>query len=216
MNSPLVSIVLPTYNRAKIIGRAIDSVLKQKITDWELIVVDDGSNYSNARLLEKIIKVDKRIKLVRQKNSGLTVARNMGSQVSRGKFIAYLDDDDYYLPNHLDRGISYLKKHPEVAMVYSRVKVIGSAYVPDARNPKKMIHISKCGNPGTFIIRHRILRLIGWWQGNYFGEDYRLRMNLRRKKHKVVKLPSANYVYNRSYSNSITNKIEHRSGGINY
>jgi glycosyltransferase involved in cell wall biosynthesis len=105
----LVSIIMPTYNRADTIKRAIGSVQKQTFTDWELIIVDDGSTDNTAALIEGC---DPRLKLIRQGNQGTAGARNTGLCASSGSYIAFLDSDDEWLPHHLELCVSFLRAFP--------------------------------------------------------------------------------------------------------
>jgi glycosyltransferase involved in cell wall biosynthesis len=107
---PAVSIILPTYNRADSVTRAVDSVLRQTFKDWELLVIDDGSTDGTAAVIEKI--GDDRVVLIRQANRGVSSARNAGLGKSRGEYIAFLDSDDEWLPQNLELKIRYLRDHP--------------------------------------------------------------------------------------------------------
>lgn len=117
-NNPTVSIIIPTYNRARLIGRAIQSVLDQTYQDFELIVVDDGSTDNTGKVIK--IFTDPRIKYVRhEQNKGGSVARNMGIKVARGEFIAFLDSDDEWLPKKLEKQINcFTKCSDSVGAVY--------------------------------------------------------------------------------------------------
>ncbi len=96
----LFSIIIPTFNRAGIIGRAIESVLAQTYPYWELIVIDDGSTDNTREIVQKY--KDKRIKYFYQENKELNGARNKGVELSLGEYIGFLDDDDEYMENHLE------------------------------------------------------------------------------------------------------------------
>jgi glycosyltransferase involved in cell wall biosynthesis len=111
---PEVSIVMPTFNRADTIGRAIDSVRAQTFADWELIIVDDGSTDGTAAAVSGI---DPRIKLQRQENQGCYVARNAGMHNSSGRYITFLDSDDEWLPHFLELTVGFLKASPSDQMV---------------------------------------------------------------------------------------------------
>jgi glycosyltransferase involved in cell wall biosynthesis len=102
---PKVSIILPTYNRADTIMRAIKSAQAQTFQDWELIVVDDGSTDDTAAL---IAGVEPRMVLIRQPNRGFTEARNAGIRAARSPYIAFLDSDDEFLPHHLELCVAFL------------------------------------------------------------------------------------------------------------
>lgn len=98
---PAYSIVVPTYNRAGIIGKTLKSVLNQSFSDFEIIVVDDGSRDSPEQAIAEL--ADQRIRFVRQENAGGGAARNRGIDEARGDYIAFLDSDDIFLPNKLER-----------------------------------------------------------------------------------------------------------------
>jgi len=98
--SPFFSIILPTYNRANFISKAIDSVLTQTLQDFELIIIDDGSTDDTKSTISNYL-TDDRIKYIYQRNQERSVARNNGINHSNGQYICFLDSDDYYLPNHL-------------------------------------------------------------------------------------------------------------------
>src|SRR5262245_49674035 len=96
---PLVSVVMPTYNRADTIQRAIKSVQAQTFADWELIVIDDGSTDDTAAFIDQS---DPRVKVIRQENRGFVGARNRGLSEGIGKYFAFLDSDDEWMPFHLE------------------------------------------------------------------------------------------------------------------
>ena len=114
MNEPRVSIILPTFNRGDVIRRAIDSVLAQSFTDWELVVIDDGSTDGTA---DAVSGIDPRIVVVRQPNSGVYVARNTGLSKARGRLITFLDSDDDWTPYYLELSAGFLERHPDEHVV---------------------------------------------------------------------------------------------------
>lgn len=121
MNStlPIISIVLPTYNRAKTISRAINSVLEQTYQDYEIIIVDDASEDETKGIVKGFR--DEKIRYIQCKqNKGPGAARNLGIQESRGKYIAFQDSDDEWFPEKLEKQISvFLTAEPELGVVYS-------------------------------------------------------------------------------------------------
>ena len=98
--SPLFSVIVPVYNRADVLGEAIGSVLAQTEQDFEIIVVDDGSRDDPKSAVEKFN--DARIRFHAQENRGGGAARNAGIDLARGRYVAFLDSDDHYLPTHLE------------------------------------------------------------------------------------------------------------------
>ena len=113
MNEELISVIIPTYKRIDTLERALDSVFNQTYTNIELIVVDDNAKFPETReKVEKIIeKYNGKIKLIKNKdNLGGGLSRNEGIKVASGKYIAFLDDDDEYYPEKLEKQYSLLKE----------------------------------------------------------------------------------------------------------
>lgn len=118
IEQPLVSVVLPTYNRAHFIGQAISSALNQTYQNIELIVVDDGSTDDTERVIATFD--DERLRYIKlPKNVGRSAARNHGLAVVRGEFVAFLDSDDYFLPGKTELQVEFLENNPDVDMVYT-------------------------------------------------------------------------------------------------
>ena len=109
MQSPLISIILPTYNRAWCIEKAMKSVLAQTYANWELVIVDDGSTDDTPDVVAGFD--DPRIRLLRQGNNGVSAARNYGIRECRGDVVALLDSDDEWLPNKLDTQQRYMREN---------------------------------------------------------------------------------------------------------
>lgn len=109
MTAPLVSVIIPTYNRAEMVARATRSVVAQTFPDWELIVVDDGSTDNTEAVVNSF--ADRRVVyLRREKNGGVNAARNSGISAARGRYVSFLDSDDEYLPGKLGRQVDLLSK----------------------------------------------------------------------------------------------------------
>ena len=115
MSYPKVSIIMATYNRSATIKRAIDSMLAQTLRDFEFIIVDDGSSDETPQVLSECAAADARIRLLRQENKGLAAARNAGADKARGKYLAFMDDDDISLPLRLERQVGFLRNNPDYA-----------------------------------------------------------------------------------------------------
>ena len=104
--NPKVSVIIPTYNRANLLARAIKSVLNQTFQDFELIVVDDGSTDNTRKVVEEFQKKDSRIKYIFQENSGGPAKPiNTGIKNSKGEYITILEDDDEFLPQKLQKQV---------------------------------------------------------------------------------------------------------------
>lgn len=120
----LVSVIIPTFNMASFLSQAIQSVLNQTFSDFELIVIDDGSNDNTKSVVHSFNDV--RIEYVYQENKGLSGARNTGLRLASGKYIAFLDADDLFLPDKLAVQSKYLEEHLEVGVVVGGFQRIDS------------------------------------------------------------------------------------------
>ncbi len=124
---PLVSIVTPAYNAEKFIRRTIRSVQSQSFSDWEMIVVDDGSKDKTRQIVESFASKDQRIRLIKMpENSGLAaITRNRGLKEAKGEFIAFLDDDDIWHPRKLEIQLDYFEKNPTAQIIATYYKIFG-------------------------------------------------------------------------------------------
>ena len=113
---PLVSVIIPTYNRARFLPQAIQSVLDQTLQDLEIIVVDDGSTDNTKAILEDY---KASVVCVHTEHRGVSHARNTGMRVARGQYIGFLDSDDTYLPYKLELQFAFLETHPDIGIVCS-------------------------------------------------------------------------------------------------
>ena len=105
---PCISVIIPTYNRAAVFERAVSSVLEQTWSDLEVILVDDGSE--DDTLHRSTVVKDTRLRIFEQENKGVSAARNLGIRHARGKYIALLDSDDYWLPPKLERQLAFMRQ----------------------------------------------------------------------------------------------------------
>lgn len=121
MTTPLVSVVLPVYNGAADVGRAVDSVLAQTFGDFELILINDGSRDDSAAVLERL--QDPRIRLYHQENAGLAATLNRGIALARGALIARQDQDDLCHPERFARQVAYLQAHPGCGLLGTRAEI---------------------------------------------------------------------------------------------
>lgn len=114
--TPLFSVILPTYNRAYVLWRAVQSVLAQTESRWELLVVNDGSTDDTRRLLEEFH--DPRIRTVTTPNRGPSAARNLGHELSRAPYLTYLDSDNAWRPTYLATMLEAIRCHPTAVLWY--------------------------------------------------------------------------------------------------
>ena len=140
-NNPLVSVIIPTYNRSKYLPRAINSVLNQTYKNLEIIIVDDGSSDNTKEILKPYIK-DEGIEYFYIENSGVSNARNFGIQKANGEYISLLDSDDEYLSTRIEIQLSEMKKQEAIISLSNRITSIGGKYkkinpVNNSRNLSK-------------------------------------------------------------------------------
>lgn len=136
----MISVVIPLYNKAPHIRRALDSVLHQSMQDFECVVVDDGSTDGSGDRVQEML--DPRIRLMRQANAGASLARNKGIELARYPLIAFLDADDEWLPDFLAANVEMHRRHPEIAASFTNYR----------RQPegKAVFH---CAKPGARVLR---------------------------------------------------------------
>ena len=134
MNSVTLSVVMPVYNSEKYLNEAIESVLNQSFKDLELIIIDDGSTDKSSEICQNYSNKDSRVKYVRQENSGGQVARNHGIDLAVGKYITFIDSDDYVNTNMYEMLIHNLEKNDadvSICSVTSKVENLGVSLRPD-------------------------------------------------------------------------------------
>jgi len=119
----MISVVIPLYNKASTINRAVDSVLSQTLTDWELVVVNDGSSDEGPDLVSAY--KDSRIKVIQQANSGVSAARNKGVKVATNTMVAFLDADDYWASTHLENLQKLITQFPQASLYGTAHFVVG-------------------------------------------------------------------------------------------
>lgn len=120
--APFFSIIIPTYNRAGFLQETLQSVIDQKFTNWECIIIDDGSTDETATVVKGFAEKDNRIKYVYQENAERSAARNNGMKRAKGQYICFLDSDDLYLPDHLaDMHDRIIRKGLPVALFITGV-----------------------------------------------------------------------------------------------
>jgi len=180
-SKPKVSVIIPTYNYGHFLGEAIRSVLGQTLQDWELIVVDDGSTDNTREVVAAF--ADPRIHYIHQQNRGNPAARNAALRVVSGEYVAFLDADDVWFPEKLEKQVAKLDRlPPTVGLVYSDVYLFNNedgtiirSFLQGRRPPQGRILRELLGPDGWFIsdtgslIRREVFQRVGlydeslWW-----------------------------------------------------
>jgi len=120
---PEVSVIMPTYNQSAYLREAVESLVEQTLQDWELLLVDDGSTDDTEAVLGTF-SGEPRVRIFRQPNSGQVVARNLALRQARGRYVAFLDSDNRWLPAKLRMQVDYLDAHPDVDVLYGGIRLI--------------------------------------------------------------------------------------------
>lgn len=148
----MVSIVTPSYNCTNYIHETISSVCSQTLTDWEMIIVDDCSTDNSVSVIKSCIEKDSRIKLIQLKeNSGAAVARNTAIEAAQGRYIAFLDSDDLWLPDKLEKQLAFmqLNDYPFSYAAYDKIDVNGQVFghvgVPDRVSYSDLLKMCSIG-----------------------------------------------------------------------
>ena len=123
LQEPLVSVIMPAYDMQSFIGESISSVIAQTYTNWELIVVDDGSTDQTRNIVAKFMKEDKRIQYFYQPNSGQGKARNFGIHESKGDLVAFLDADDSWMPEKLQKQTDFIQEN-NADLIFSDIIIV--------------------------------------------------------------------------------------------
>jgi glycosyltransferase involved in cell wall biosynthesis len=126
-----VSVIIPAYNTMRYLPKTLDSVLQQTFTDFEVLIINDGSSDTIIEWGSKI--VDTRVQLITQSNQGVSAARNTGIAVAQGEYTAFLDADDLWESTHLEKQVSYLDNHPTTGVVYTWTQLIDECDRPTGR-----------------------------------------------------------------------------------
>ena len=150
---PTVSAILPVYNGAKYLRESVKSILQQTFTDFELIAVDDGSTDNSLRILNDLARSDNRMRIISRPNTGVSGAANDGIAIARGQFLARMDADDIAMPMRFEKQVAYLRAHPEVVLLGTRVLLIDPYGSPLHEGDQQLEHEA---------IEKEMLNGVGW------------------------------------------------------
>lgn len=198
----LISVVIPAYNAEKTIGNTVRSVLKQTFTDFEIIVIDDGSQDNT---LSKVNEIkDSRLFVFSHENKGVSTSRNRGLEMVKGKFVAFLDADDLWQPDKLARQLQALKENSKAALAYSWVDCIdeNGDFIRHGMRPTVQGYVYKhllksnfleCGS--TPLIRVSALKQVdGFDPELHYGEDWDMWLRIA-KNHEFTLVPAPLVLY---------------------
>ncbi len=202
MSTPIVSVVLPSFNAASTLSQAIKSVCDQSFPDWELILIDDGSTDGSCELAANAARSDERFQVIKSEHVGIVRALNAGCAVARGRYIARMDADDVSHPNRLALQVELMERDPSVALCGTLVKMVGETVRRGRRRYEQWINnlvthedivrelFIECPIPHpTFLIRRTWLERVGGYQDAGWAEDYDLCMRLFSAGARFAKVP---------------------------
>jgi len=217
---PKISVIIATYNRAQYLPEAIDSVLNQSYQDFELVIVDDGSVDDTKAIVDKYINSNTgKIRYFYQENKGPGAARNRGIKEAKGEYVAFLDSDDIWLPEKLEKQSRYLEENPGYAMVYTdayefnrKVVTKKSKLATNDRGTMSGEILEHLGMGcfiflSTVMVRKHVLEQIGSFNPNItIGEDWELWLKIAGK-HKIGFIDEILVGY-RKHAENIINNLE--------
>lgn len=159
MDSPLISIIIPVFNAEKTIGRAVNSIINHTSLDYELLMINDGSMDNSLQKMKEFEGANSRIKIINIKNSGVSQARNLGIKRAKGKYITFLDADDYYTVNALEQIVSYLNGKTELVVFGYSVEYDNKYSTPRFPSNEDLLFTDKKGfrRFAVSLIRNEII-----------------------------------------------------------
>lgn len=201
---PLFSIVMPTFNRAALLGRSISSVLAQHETAWELLIADDGSTDETWPLLCDWQAADTRIRCWKHANRGQSATRNRLLDVAQAPWVVFLDSDDEFEPWHLSKRREAIASDDDVDLWISPMRVVGDPLVPCLHHPGRMIHVDRCVGVGMIVVRREAILGVGGFPAMAYAEDAAMVSRLVVSGARTRQLAHRSYVYHRGHADTIT------------
>lgn len=203
---PCVSVLMPAYNVEKYVGAAIESILNQTFSDFEFIIINDGSTDDTANIIKKYADQDKRIRFIdNHENRGFIARLNDCLDLARGKYVAKMDSDDISLPERLAKQVNFLDAHPDVGMVGCGLQKFGTSEKIDIRpaHVGVMDFMYECVTT-VFMARRDIIEYHHLrFDSNYFAaEDMEFYSRFARVA-KIVNLQEVLYMY-RYHGNNVS------------
>lgn len=198
MNQPLLSIIVPCYNAEQFLRETIDCLIAQTLSNWECIIVNDGSTDNSLDIIKEYAEKDSRYKYLDKKNEGPAVARNVAINMSKGKYILPLDADDLISPDYAATAIDYLEKHQKTKLVYCEADFFGEKtghwILPDYHYEdllwSNMIFCSAVYRRSDFN------KTLGYNPNMRHGiEDWDFWLSLLTKDDEVYKIPKTMFFY---------------------
>ena len=210
MNNAKVSIVVPCYKKAQYLAEALDSILSQSYSEWECVIVNDGSPDHTEEVAMRFCKLDSRFKYLSQPNQGVSAARNNGIRLMDGKYILALDADDWVSSTYVEKAVDCLEKFPDVKLVYSRYESFGKTGKKEWIQPEYSYERFVMGDVSivcSALYRRADFERVGGYDINMQGfEDWDFWLSLLNSKDKVYRIDEVLFHY-RFDSSIITKQV---------
>lgn len=197
LQPPQISVIMPVYNRRKIITRALKSVDSQSFKDFELLIIDDGSTDGLEDLVFPEIHQRTNWRYLKHKNRKVAWTRNIGIHAALGKYVTFLDSDDEYLPEHLQLRFDFMESHPEIDIIHGGVQLIGpeeTFWVVDAQKPPRLIHLKNCCIGATLFAKKSLFLSENGFPIVSYSPEFHFLQNIK-KKYKIKKVNFVTYLY---------------------
>lgn len=215
----MVSIIVPIYNSDSTLARCIDSILKQTFSNWELLLIDDGSKDYSASICKEYAMKDERIKVFHKENGGVSSARNVGLDNAKGEWITFVDSDDCVKPEYLEN----LFKHSNegIDLVISYAEILGKEYIEKERYPSKIISSENFEvmfvendmhwhtSPWSKLYKRSIIEQnnLRFCEGMHIGEDAVFLYSYLLESKLIYISSDTDYCYYSEIDNSLTKRV---------
>jgi len=201
--TPMVSVILPTYNGRTYVGAAIQSILAQSFANYEFIIIDDGSRDGTPDVIREYS--DPRVQLTVQENRGLAATLNCGIEMARGRYVARLDQDDWSLPQRLERQVAYMEEHPQCGLLGTWAEIWQGdqptgrvhSHPADSTELKAELLLNNPFVHSSAMLRRAVIEDIGTYTTDMSRqppEDFELWSRIARK-YDVANIPEVLHVY---------------------
>lgn len=216
MKDRLITVIIPAYKAGNYIKETIQGVLDQTHTNFELIIVDDGSPDDQAEVIIPLAKEDDRIQYIKQKNAGVSSARNHGYRLSKGDYLAFLDADDIWLPNNLEKKLAKFANDSAVGLVHSDMAIMdgNSKLTGEIKSGKEgailddlLAWNGTCiPTPSSILVKREVLEKVGGFDlelSNAADQEFFFRV---AQNYKIGRVPEVTWWY-RVHDNNMHSNI---------
>ncbi|WP_413172285.1 glycosyltransferase family 2 protein [Anabaena azotica] len=178
---PMVTAIIPAYNAAQFLSATITSVQQQTFSDWELLIINDGSTDDTVEVIRQYQETDHRIHLIHQLNQGVSSARNLGVEKSKGQIIAFLDADDQWLPDKLQQHLKHFQSNSRLGVSFAQVEILNQAGEPTGQvsssrltnlKPEHLLSENPTTTTSNWVVRREVFAQVGGFSPDMsYSED---------------------------------------------